>query len=125
LHRGLETEATLSFARTFRPPESVFEQTAELLPVPRRRARSKSRSCSPSPTRLLSTPGRWGSPYASVVLHFFKRVQERVPMMFEPRVPQPGDPESGPESRTDAAANMSVDAPTNYVRSYDEGRPRK
>lgn len=37
-HRGLEAEATLSFAGLSDLLEPVFEQTASLLPVPRRRA---------------------------------------------------------------------------------------
>jgi hypothetical protein len=52
-------------------------------------------------------------------------MRERVRMMFEPRVPQPGDPKDSRESRVDATSKMNVDAPTNYVKSYDENRPQK
>jgi len=50
---------------------------------------------------------------------------ERVRMMFEPRVRQPGDPKDPRESRIDATSKMNVDAPTTYVEPYDENRPQK
>jgi hypothetical protein len=59
------------------------------------------------------------------VTHLFKRMRELVQTMFEPRVPQPGDPKDPRESRVDATSKMNVDAPTNYVKSYDEHRPQK
>jgi hypothetical protein len=52
-------------------------------------------------------------------------MRERVRMMFEPRVPQPGDPKDPRESRVDATSKMNVDAPANYVKPYDEHRPQK
>ena len=45
--------------------------------------------------------------------------------MFEPRVPQPSDPKDARENRLDATSKMNVDAPTDYVKSYDEHRPKK
>lgn len=54
-----------------------------------------------------------------------KRMQNRVRTIFEPRVAQPDDPKDPKETRLDATSKMNVDAPTNYVKSYDEGRPQK
>ena len=51
--------------------------------------------------------------------HLLKRMRERVRMMFEPRVRQPGDPKDPRESRIDATSKMNVDAPTTYVEPYE------
>ena len=57
--------------------------------------------------------------------HLLKQMRERVRTMFEPRVPQPSDPKDARENRLDATSKMNVDAPTDYVKSYDEHRPKK
>jgi len=46
-------------------------------------------------------------------------------MMFEPGDARRGAPKHPAEPRTDATSKMNVDAPTDYVKSYDEGRPPK
>jgi hypothetical protein len=46
-------------------------------------------------------------------------------MMFEPGDARRGAPKHPAEARTDATSKMNVDAPTDYVKSYDEGRPPK
>ena len=67
--------------------------------------------------------GRWR--YPLTMTHLLKRMRERVRTMFAPRVPQPGDPKDPRESRVDATSKMNVDAPTTYVKPYDENRPQK
>ena len=57
--------------------------------------------------------------------HLLKRFRERVRMMFEPGDARRGAPKHPAEARTDATSKMNVDAPTDYVKSYDEGRPPK
>jgi hypothetical protein len=52
-------------------------------------------------------------------------MRKRVRMLFEPGVPHQGDPKDPRNARIDATSKMNVDAPTNYVKSYDEGKPPK
>jgi len=63
--------------------------------------------------------------YAPDMAHLLTRIRERLRMMFEPGVPQQGNPKGPAEARTDSTSKMNVDAPTDYVKSYDEGRPPK
>jgi hypothetical protein len=63
--------------------------------------------------------------YAPGMAHLLTRIRSGFRRMFEPGVPQQGNPKNPAEARTDATSKMNVDAPTDYVKSYDEGRPPK
>jgi hypothetical protein len=75
--------------------------------------------------RTKRRQGRAQWRYPSPVTHLLKRMRERLRTMFEPSVPQPGGSKDPNEDRLDATSKMNVDAPTNYVKSYDEHRPQK
>jgi hypothetical protein len=45
--------------------------------------------------------------------------------MFSPRDPASSNPQDPAEKRVDHMSIGAADAPTTYVKSYDEGRPPK